>query len=117
MRPATYRPHSFGNIDYVANTVLPACGSDRSSCKLEKDGIEGKLLEQASVRGTYVYDYLIEQTLPSQQPTRHLRTLFTIGLEEGRGKRLVSLTAQCTESKYPELSGIFKQIIDSYKSS
>jgi hypothetical protein len=63
---------SFGNLDYVATTVLPTCGADRHFCSLANEGIQGELLESASVRGCYVYDYRIEQ---DRQPTRHLRTL------------------------------------------
>lgn len=42
---------------------------------------------------------------------------FTIQLEEGRGKRLVTLTSQCLESRHAELAPTLKQIIDSYKSA
>jgi len=105
---------SFGNINYVSSTFLPTCGSDRSACTLAADGIEGRLLESVAVRGSYVYDYVIEQ---AAQPTRHLRTLVTVALEEGRGKQLVTLTAQCRESKHAELSQMLAKVIDSYKPS
>lgn len=57
---------------------------------------------------------VIEQ---AAQPTRHLRTLVTVALEEGRGKQLVTLTAQCRESKHAELSQMLAKVIDSYKPS
>ena len=50
-------------------------------------------------------------------PSRHLRTLVSVALEAGRGKRLVTLTAQSAESKHPELSQVYKSVIDSYKPS
>ena len=105
---------SFGNIDYVANTVLPTCGGDRSSCSLAVDGIEGKLIEQKTVRGSYIYDYTIRQT---GQPTRHLLSLFTVKLEAGRGKELVTLTAQCEEGRHKDLAATFDQVITSWKAA
>eukprot|EP00316_Scyphosphaera_apsteinii_P013696 CAMPEP_0119299318 /NCGR_PEP_ID=MMETSP1333-20130426/1400_1 /TAXON_ID=418940 /ORGANISM="Scyphosphaera apsteinii, Strain RCC1455" /LENGTH=221 /DNA_ID=CAMNT_0007300699 /DNA_START=83 /DNA_END=748 /DNA_ORIENTATION=- len=101
---------SFGNVEFVGSTILPQCGG--GSCSLESDGIVGKMLESISVRGAYVYDYIIQQ---SGQPTRHLRTLFTIQVEEGRGKNLVTLTAQCKESRFAELSNTMRSVIESFK--
>ena len=46
---------------------------------LANEGIQGELLESASVRGCYVYDYRIQQ---DRQPTRHLRTLVRHEREE-----------------------------------
>ena len=103
---------SFGNIDYVATTVLPTCGGDRNSCSLAVDGIEGTMLSSKTVKGSYVYDYIIRQ---SGQPSRHLLTLFTIKLEAGRGKQLVTLTAQCTEDRHQDLASTFESIIASWK--
>ena len=63
---------SFGTIDYVASTILPQCGAS-GACQLESgDAIEGRMIEQAVVRGNYVYDYTIEQR---GGPKRHLRSV------------------------------------------
>ena len=94
---------SFGNIDYVASTFLPPAGSE---------GISGRMIEQTALRGAYVYDYVIEQR---GNPTRHLRTLVTVALEVGRGKRLVTLTAQCDEAKHQQLAPVLNKVIDSFK--
>jgi hypothetical protein len=94
---------SFGNIDYVANTFLPP---------KESDGISGRMIEQVAARGSYIYDYVIEQR---GNPTRHLRTAVTVALEEGRGKRLVTLTAQCDEARHAQLAPMLKGIIESFK--
>lgn len=83
-------------------------------CTLDKDGIEGKMLGQDTVKGSYAYDYTIVQT--GQKP-RHLRTLFAVQTQEGRGIRLVTLTAQCYEERYEALKPIFKKVLESYGSS
>lgn len=103
---------SFGNIDSVATTVLPSCGGAQGSCSIEKDGIESKLVSSKTVKGCYVYDYTVKQ---SGQPTRHLLSLLAIKLEEGRGKSLVTLTAQCVESQHAALSKQFSAIVESWK--
>ena len=92
---------------------MPQC-ADPSGCTLETDGIEGKMLGQEVVKGAYAYDYTIEQT---GKTPRHLRTLFAVQTEEGRGRRLVTLTAQCYESKYAELKPLFQKVLESYSTS
>ncbi|EOD22731.1 hypothetical protein EMIHUDRAFT_95376 [Emiliania huxleyi CCMP1516] len=64
--------------------------------------------------GAYTYDYTIQQT---GKAPRHLRTLFAVQTEEGRGRRLVTLTAQCYESKYAELKPMFQKVLESYSTS
>ncbi|EOD38407.1 hypothetical protein EMIHUDRAFT_251808 [Emiliania huxleyi CCMP1516] len=56
------------------------------------------------------------QQLTGKAP-RHLRTLFAVQTEEGRGRRLVTLTAQCYESKYAELKPMFQKVLESYSTS
>ena len=41
--------------------------------------------------------------------------MMTIQTEEGRGARLVTLTAQCLESKHGELASTLKDVVNSYK--
>jgi hypothetical protein len=101
---------SFGTIDYVAGTILPEC--NKALCTLDTDGVEGKMLEQAVVRGNYIFDYTIAT---SGQPTRHLRTVFSIQTEEGRGKALITLTAQCLQSKHTAAQETLKAVCDSFK--
>ena len=72
------------------------------------------MLGSEVVNGAYAYDYTITQ---KGQPNRHLRTLFAVQTEEGRGLRLVTLTAQCYESRYTDLAPTFKKVLASYKSS
>ena len=64
----------------VANTILPSCNIVGGECRVETDGIEGKLIDQKAVKGNYVYDYTITQTTAK----RHLRTVFSVQLEEVR---------------------------------
>lgn len=100
---------SFGTIDYVASTLLPQCGG--TSCTLDKDGVTGTMLEQVTKKGSYVYTYEIEQL---GQPTRRLRTLFSVLLEEGRGKILFTLTGQAATTRFAELRPTFDAVVDSY---
>ena len=69
---------------------------------------------QASARGSYLYTYEIEQL---GQPTRRLRTLFSVLLEEGRGKTLFTLTGQCASARFAELKPTFDGVLDSYATS
>ena len=89
-------------------------GPSTGLCTLASDGIEGKMLGTDVVKGSYAYDYTIQQT--GQKP-RHLRTLFAVQTEEGRGLRLVTLTAQCYESRYEALKPTFAKVLESYSSS
>lgn len=102
---------SFGTIDKVANTILPSCNIVGGECHVETDGIEGKLIDQKAVKGNYIYDYTITQTTAK----RHLRTVFSVQLEEGRGKNIVTLTTQCLEPRYAEVGPAMSKIIDSFK--
>jgi len=112
---------SFGTIELVGNTLLPQCrkpgfgaaGPDTGACTLDADGVQGKMLASQSVSGGFGFDYTIEQL---GQPMRHLRTLFYVQTEEGRGLRLVTLTAQCYESRYPALKGAYEKVLASFKS-
>eukprot|EP00308_Calcidiscus_leptoporus_P012836 CAMPEP_0119357302 /NCGR_PEP_ID=MMETSP1334-20130426/5718_1 /TAXON_ID=127549 /ORGANISM="Calcidiscus leptoporus, Strain RCC1130" /LENGTH=226 /DNA_ID=CAMNT_0007371511 /DNA_START=25 /DNA_END=705 /DNA_ORIENTATION=- len=101
---------SFGNIDSVGLTLLPQCSG--SSCTLAADGIQGKMLEEVAQAGAYVFDYSIEQV---GQPIRRLRTLFSVQTEVGRGKNLVTLTAQCKQARYEELAPTLRAVIESFK--
>ena len=58
-----------------------------------------------------VYDYIIEQ---KGGPKRHLRSLFTIKAD-GASSIIISLTAQCLESRHAALAPTFKAVIDSFK--
>lgn len=113
---------SFGTIDLVGNSLMPQCitgaggfaGPDAGLCSLETDGIEGKMLKSEVVNGAYAYDYTIQQ---KGQQKRHLRTLFSVQTEEGRGLRLVTLTAQSYESRYSALAPTYAKVLQSYKSA
>lgn len=113
---------SFGTQELVGNSLMPKCvngaggfaGPDTGLCTLEADGIEGKMLGMETVKGAYAYDYTIVQT---GQTPRRLRTLFAVQTQEGRGTRLVTLTAQCYESRYADLKPTFKKVLESYSSS
>merc|ERR1712028_238800 len=89
-------------------------GPANGMCTMDADGIEGTMLGSEVVNGAYAYDYTIEQ---KGQPKRHLRTLFAVQTEEGRGLRLITLTAQCYETRYADLAPTFKKVLASYKSS
>jgi hypothetical protein len=99
---------SFGNLDYVGTTFLPQCPV--GLCTLERDGIAGQLLSQSSSGGGYTYEYSIQQ---QGQPSRRLRTLMLIQTEEGRGKNIVTLTAQCKEARAADLAPTLKAVVDS----
>ena len=58
----------------------------------------------------YVYDYTIE----TSDAKRHLRSLFTIKAD-AYAPILVSLTAQCLESKHGEFKATARAVIDSFK--
>jgi hypothetical protein len=76
------------------------------------DDIEGVMLEQASVKGSFVYDYTIQQ---QGGPMRHLRSLLAIKAD-GAASVLITLTAQCLEPKHAAVAATFKAIIESYAS-
>ena len=113
---------SFGTIDLVGNSLMPQCvtgaggfaGPEAGLCSLDTDGIEGKMLKTEMVNGAYAYDYTIQQ---KGQQKRHLRTLFSVQTEEGRGLRLVTLTAQSYESRYADLAPTYAKVLQSYKSA
>jgi len=112
IRPDYSSLGSFGTIDYVANTVLPQCGDLSYACSFERgDGVDAKMLSQASTKGNYIYDYSIEQ---KGGPKRRLQSLFTIQADEG-SSILVGLTAQCLDDRYAGLAPTFKEVISSYK--
>jgi len=107
---------SFGTLDSVATTVLPQCAiSGGGRCTLAADGIEGTMLSAATVRNNYEFDYRIDQQVAGSLTTRHLRSLWSIKTEEGRGKWLVTLTVQCLEPRYAELAPTMREIIASFK--
>ena len=104
---------AFGNIDYVAGTVIPEC--NKATCSIAAgDPIEGKMLGQEVVKGNYVYDYTIQQV---NQPARRLRSVWTVlpGGGKSASSRLIALTAQCLESKYAAYEPTMKAVIASYK--
>ena len=78
------------NPNQVGASLMPQCitggggfsGPANGMCTMDADGIEGKMLSSEVVNGAYAYDYTIEQ---KGQPKRHLRTLFAVQTEEGRG--------------------------------
>ena len=112
IRPDYSALGSFGTIDYVANTVLPQCGDLSYACSFEKgDPIDAKMLSKDTVRGSYVYDYTIQQ---KGGPKRHLRSLFTVQ-SDGAASILVGLTAQSLDANYAGLAPTFKQVLESYK--
>jgi len=110
IRPDYSSLGSFGTIDYVASTVIPQCGANGRCTFANGDAIEGKMLEQTAFKGNYVYDYTIEQ---KGGPKRHLRSLFSIKAD-GASSILVTLTAQCLESRHASLAGTFKDVIESF---
>ena len=114
VRPDYVSLGSFGNIDYVASTIIPQCNG--GDCKLAAgDPIEGKMVSQDTIKGSYVYDYTIEQ---KGGPKRHLRSLFAIKadpIKDGASSILVSLTAQCLEASHKDLAPMFKAVMESYK--
>ena len=112
IRPDYSSLGSFGTIDFVANTILPQCGDISYACSFSKgDGIEGKMVSQAVLKGNYFYDYTIEQ---KGGPLRHLKSI--VGIKaDGGSSLLVGLGAQCLESKYGAESATLKAVIDSFK--
>jgi len=111
IRPDYSSLGSFGNIDYVASTVIPSCGQNGACRFANGDAIEGRMIASSVRKGNYVYDYTIEQ---KNGPTRHLLSLFTVQADAG-ASILVSLTAQCLDSNYAELAPTFNAVIESYK--
>lgn len=93
--------------------MLPRRG-DGSSTSLDVEGVVGKMLEQSTVGSTYLYDYVITQ---KYQPERHLRTVFSVETEEGRGKWLVTMTAQCLQSDYAAAKPLLEAIVKSFKAA
>ena len=94
---------SFGNIESVGFTLLPPP---------DTPGIVGTMLDAKVQSGSYVYDYTIEQA----GTTRHLRTVYALVSKEGTTtQKLVTLTAQCLESRYDEVKPVLKAVTDSYK--
>jgi hypothetical protein len=101
---------SFGNIDYVASTLIPQCGAGTCSIK-NGDEQEGVMLKKETVKGYYSFDYQISQR---NGATRRLQSLFTVK-EDGASSILISLTAQCLEDRYDTVAENFKGVLGSFK--
>ena len=72
IRPDYSALGSFGNIDYVANTVLPQCGDLSYACSFDKgDNIDAKMLSKETVKGNYMYDYTIQSKGGPKGQRRH----------------------------------------------
>mmetsp|Transcript_24988 Transcript_24988/g.70385 ORF Transcript_24988/g.70385 Transcript_24988/m.70385 type:complete len:319 (-) Transcript_24988:195-1151(-) len=113
IRPDYTSLGSFGNIDFVANSVLPQCGDISYPCSFDKgDKVNAVMLDKSTVGGNYVYDYTIQER---GGPLRHLRSLFTVKADGGASV-LVGLTAQCLEPNYAGMSATFKEVLKSYSS-
>lgn len=99
---------SFGSIDQVGQmTILP---------KGQIAGVqdtESEMIKSESRKGGYFFDYTVKV---DGQPKRHFRTIFSLvpGATGGAGSVLVTLTAQCLESQYDNVKGMFDKVIDSY---
>lgn len=72
IRPDYSSLGSFGNIDYVASTVIPSCGQNGACRFANGDAIEGRMIASSVRKGNYVYDYTIEQ---KNGPTSRATTL------------------------------------------
>lgn len=101
---------SFGNIDYVASTLIPQCGVDACSIK-NGDATEGTMLKKETVKGFYSYEYTIALR---DGPTRHLQSLFTVK-EDGASSIIISLTAQCLEDRFDAVADTFKGVLSSFQ--
>ena len=97
---------SFGNLDYVGATLLPQCPT--RVCSLEQDGIAGRMVEQASTGGQYIFEYIIEQ---QGQPSRRLRTAMAIA----PGKALLTYTAQCLDSEFDANGSTIRSLVKSFR--
>ena len=111
IRPDYSSLGSFGNIDYVASTVIPQCGSNGECRFANGDAIEGRMLSQETVKGNYVYEYTIEQ---KQGPKRRLRSLFTIQAD-GASSILIGLTCQCLDYQNADVGSMFQEVLASYR--
>ena len=98
---------SFGSVEEVAqSTILP-------KGQIMGEETTSKLLSAESKKNAYIFDY--SAAVPGQ-PERHFRSIFTLaqGATGGAGANLVTITAQCPESRYSEMKPVFDAIIDSY---
>jgi len=98
---------SFGSVDQVAQqTILP-----RGEVNLETT--KSVMLSAESKKNAYIFDYKV--TPPNLSET-HYRTVFYLaqGATGGAGAVLVTLTAQCPESRYAEMKPVFDKMIDSF---
>ena len=98
---------SFGSVDEVAqSTILP-------KGEIMGEATTSKLIAAESKLNAYFFDYSAK--VPGQ-PERHFRSIFTlkVGATGGAGANLVTITAQCPESRYAEMKPTFDAIMDSY---
>lgn len=100
---------SFGTVEQVAQmTILP---------KGEIAGVSGnesQMLKSESRKAGYFFDYVVKV---EGQPKRHFRTIFTLvkGATGGAGSVLVTLTAQSTEARYPEVKDLYDKVVGSFE--
>mmetsp|Transcript_10170 Transcript_10170/g.14926 ORF Transcript_10170/g.14926 Transcript_10170/m.14926 type:complete len:237 (-) Transcript_10170:793-1503(-) len=98
---------SFGSVDQVAQqTILPRG-------ELNMESTKSVMLKAESKKNAYIFDYKV--TPPNLSET-HYRTVFYLaqGATGGAGAVLVTLTAQCPESRYGEMKPVFDQMIESF---
>ncbi|CAM9948634.1 unnamed protein product [Phaeothamnion confervicola] len=73
---------SFGTVDDVSHTVLP-----------EGEGISSELVRLEAKNRTYIFDYIVRQT---GRPDKRIKTRWYVV----PGNQLVTVTAQCDDSKH-----------------
>eukprot|EP00181_Compsopogon_caeruleus_P000331 CAMPEP_0184689658 /NCGR_PEP_ID=MMETSP0312-20130426/30779_1 /TAXON_ID=31354 /ORGANISM="Compsopogon coeruleus, Strain SAG 36.94" /LENGTH=209 /DNA_ID=CAMNT_0027147035 /DNA_START=203 /DNA_END=832 /DNA_ORIENTATION=- len=88
---------SFGPVDNVVSSIIP-----------NKKELDGKMLSISTEANQYLFEY---QLRPNEKSDlRHLYSVWVLV----PGTRLVTLTAQCLDSQFPEYEATFRKIIDSF---
>lgn len=89
-------------------TILP-----KSSLAMVDD-VKSKMLDAASKKQAYFFDYV---TKVPTQPETHFRTIFTLAAPQSTSSGsnvLVTITAQTPETEYESLKPLFDQLMNSY---
>lgn len=112
LRPDVTGLGSFGSLDEFSRTIIPQCNG--APCSFENgDPVDAKVVSSQIVKGSWAYDYTLEQ---KGAPKRHLRSLFQVKQEAG-STILISLNAQALEDNYAALATTFGKVLESFSGS
>mmetsp|Transcript_30970 Transcript_30970/g.37734 ORF Transcript_30970/g.37734 Transcript_30970/m.37734 type:complete len:265 (-) Transcript_30970:445-1239(-) len=101
---------SFGSVQQMAAmTILP-----KGNLAGANEGLKSEMISADSKKNAYIFDYTVQPT--PNEINRHFRTIFFLaqGATGGAGAQLVTITAQCPETKYSDVKKTFEEVINSF---